>query len=102
MRTLSQQPLDELARGRAYALTPGDELGGRPLRMRAVGSRHMLGDCHIAAAFACLRVTRYAFALEQDLDAVGADARLDLLAHERLIPTSSSFVHYRVRTCWRY
>src|SRR5262244_473466 len=44
----------------------------------------MLGHCRVAAAFACLRVTHYAFAFEQDLDAAGADARFDLPAHQHV------------------
>ena len=68
--------------GRAHALAPGDELGWRPLQVRPVRGRHVLGRGGVRTPAGIEGMGGHAFVAVQDFHRAGRDAQLDLLAHQ--------------------
>jgi len=67
----------------------GSDLGGfahhpgrRPLRIAAMGTRHVLGRRRVAVAQVRARMARNPLAFVEDLDCIGGDAHIDDLADQ--------------------
>ena len=82
VRTIREDRLAQVARRRADLVCPRQDARRRPLGVRAVRARHVLGLRREAPLHVRPAVRRHTRSAVQDLHDVGADARLDLLVHE--------------------
>ena len=81
MHLLFEQALDQLGGRRAHGAGPGQKLSRRPVGMRPVRRRHVLGRGRVAASPVAAGMAGHAPAVGQDFDAQ-RDAQLDFLAHQ--------------------
>ena len=73
---------DELGRGRARRRRPGDQAGGRPFGVGAMGVRHVRGVGGVLAPAVAAAMGGDAPALEEQLDDRRREPDLDALVHE--------------------
>lgn len=82
MRAVLHLPAHHGGAGRADALAPGDESGGRPFEMRAVRGGHVLGGRGVRAALRAQGVHGHALIAAEDFHGGSGDAQLHHGAHQ--------------------
>ena len=101
--TVLHLPAHHPGGGRADALTPADELGRRPLQVRPVRGRHVLGHRGEATYLGVAGVGGDALAAQQHLQRVGCDAQLhrdaDMLVRHRVVVALEGDVVVDVHPC---
>src|ERR1700692_2111387 len=71
MRPCSDDGLEKRRGGGADLLAGSDQSSGRPFAVAAMGARHMIGNCSVAAAVGRTGVARDPLAPVEDLDGLG-------------------------------
>mmetsp|Transcript_6076 Transcript_6076/g.24370 ORF Transcript_6076/g.24370 Transcript_6076/m.24370 type:complete len:788 (+) Transcript_6076:480-2843(+) len=82
MRAVLELPGDHRGSAHADTLAPADQLGRRPLQMRAVRRRHVLGRRGEAAAHGAHGVAGHAMVGREAFQQIAGDAHVDLGADE--------------------